>query len=132
MTCHNRRCRSLYPKRLHDFRRIDHDSPQLAAMLAERADIVDRATDLVEHMLDDVVVVDADRSQGSGPGATVGGRLPHVDRRPPARTADELRQGHDESFHEAAVDGIPISDKLTRFAGDNYMPSCAPPLDLTN
>ena len=42
---------------LHDFRRIDHDSPQLAAMLAERADIVDRATDIVEHMLDDVVVV---------------------------------------------------------------------------
>ena len=42
---------------LHDFRRIDHDSPQLAAMLAERADIVDRATDIVEHMLDEVVVV---------------------------------------------------------------------------
>ena len=42
---------------LHDFRRIDHDSPQLAAMLAERADIVDRATDIVEQMLDEVVVV---------------------------------------------------------------------------
>ena len=41
-----------------------------------------------------------------------------------------LRQGHNEAFHEAAVDGIPISDKLTRFAGDNEMPTCAPPLDL--
>ena len=116
---------------LHDFRRIDHDSPQLAAMLAERADIVDRATDLVEHMLDDVVVVMPTDPKGLAlvPQWEADYRTLIANRR---EYSDELRQGHDESFHEAAVDGIPISDKLTRFAGDNYMPSCAAPLDLTN
>ncbi len=116
---------------LHDFRRIDHDSPQLAAMLAERADIVDRATDLVEHMLDEVVVVMPADPKGLAlvPQWEADYRTLIANRR---EYSDELRQGHDESFHEAAVDGIPISDKLTRFAGDNYMPSCAAPLDLTN
>ena len=116
---------------LHDFRRIDHDSPQLAAMLAERADIVDRATDLVEHMLDEVVVVMPTDRKGLAlvPQWEADYRTLIANRR---EYSDELRQGHDESFHEAAVDGIPISDKLTRFADDNYMPSCAAPLDLTN
>ena len=116
---------------LHDFRRIDHDSPQLAAMLAERADIVDRATDLVEHMLDEVVVVLPTDRKGLAlvPQWEADYRTLIANRR---EYSDELRQGHDESFHEAALDGIPISDKLTRFAGDNYMPSCAAPLDLTN
>ena len=31
-----------------------------------------------------------------------------------------------------AVEGIPISEKLEQFAGDNEMPSCAPPHDLAN
>ena len=68
---------------LHDFRRIDHDSPQLAAMLAERGrhhrpgDRHRRAHARRGRR------GDADRPQGPGPGATVGGRLPHVDRQPP-------------------------------------------------
>ena len=45
---------------------------------------------------------------------------------------DRLRGGENEPFTEAAVDGIPISDQLEQFAGDNEMPSCAPPRDLAN
>ena len=45
---------------------------------------------------------------------------------------DALRAGENEPFTEAAVDGIPISEKLEQFAGDNEMPSCAPPRDLAN
>ena len=78
---------------LHDFRRIDHDSPQLAAMLAERADIVDQATDIVEHDARRRRRRDADRRQGPGPRAAVGGRLPHVHRATAATYTDELRQG---------------------------------------
>ena len=100
-----------------------------AAMLAERADIVDRATDIVEQMLDDVVAVAADRRQGPGARAAVGGRLPHVPRRPPRVRRRRCAPGTNEPFAETAVDGIPISEKLSRFAGDNDMPDCAPPLD---
>ena len=90
-------------------------------MLAERADIVDRATDIVEHMLDDVVAVMPTDPKGQAlvPQWEADYRTLIANRR---EYSDELRQGHDEPFHETAVDGIPISDKLTRFAGDNYMP----------
>ena len=60
----------------------------------------------------------------------MGGRLPHLPRATAASSADELRAGRNEPFAETAVDGIPISDKLATFAGDNDMPSCAPPIDL--
>ena len=46
--------------------------------------------------------------------------------------ADVLRAGRQRAFTETAVDGIPISEKLERFAGDNEMPSCVPPLDTSN
>jgi hypothetical protein len=43
-----------------------------------------------------------------------------------------MRTGANEPFAETALDGIPISEKLEQFAGDNEMPSCAPPHDLAN
>ena len=45
--------------------------------------------------------------------------------------ADRLRAGEDVPFSETALDGIPISDKVEVFAGDNEMPACAPPVDLS-
>ena len=33
----------------------------------------------------------------------------------------------DGPFTETAVDGVPISERIETFAGDNEMPSCAPP-----
>ena len=68
---------------LRDFRRIDHGGPDEAAQLAERAGIVDHATDIVEQMLDDVVAAPPIRRQGPGDRAAMGGRLPHVHREPP-------------------------------------------------
>jgi hypothetical protein len=116
---------------LHDYRRIERGGPEEAAQLAERGDIVDRATGIVERMLDDVVAVEPTDAKGraivpqwqSDYRTYIGNRRDY---------ADVLRAGRDEPFREAAVDGIPISDKLTRFAGDNDMPSCAPPTDLAS
>ena len=116
---------------LHDFRRIDHDSPQLAAMLAERADIVDRATDIVEHMLDDVVVVMPTDPKGQALVPQWEADYRTLIARPP-RVRRRAARGSRRAVPETAVDGIPISDKLTGFAGDNDMPSSAAPLDLTN
>ena len=44
--------------------------------------------------------------------------------------SDGLRAGVNEPFAETTVDGIPISDKIARFAADNHMPACSPPTDL--
>lgn len=111
---------------LADFRRIDDDDP---AMVAERAGLVDAATDVVEAMLDDVVAVAPTDAKGQAivPRWEQDYRTYLMDRR---RYADELRAGRNIAFTETAVDGIPVSDKLATFAGDNEMPSCAPPIDL--
>ena len=112
--------------KLIDMRKIEEDD---RAMLAERADIVDRATDIVEQMLNAVVSVPPTDAKGQAivPDWETDYRRYLEDRRD---FADELRAGRNEPFAETAVDGIPISEKLATFAGDNRMPTCSPPIDL--
>lgn len=111
---------------LADYRRVDENDP---AMLAERGDLIDRVTDVIERMLDDVMAVDPTDEKGRAivPQWEADYRTYLEDRR---QFADELRAGRNEPFRETAVDGIPISEKLEVFAGDNEMPACAPPHDL--
>jgi hypothetical protein len=111
---------------LADLRRVDPNEP---GMLAERGDIVDKATDIVERMLADVVAVTPRDAKGQAlvPLWERDYRTYLEDRR---EFADDLRAGKNEPFAETAVDGIPISEKITVFAGDNRMPDCAPPTDL--
>ena len=112
---------------LADLRPVDEDDP---AMVAERGDIVDRATDVVEQMLDDVVAVAPQDAKGADlvPLWETDYRTHIEDRR---RFAERLRTGDNVPFTETAVDGIPLSDKLEVFASDNEMPACAPPHDLS-
>jgi hypothetical protein len=123
-------CESAQAERetLVDERVIDSGDP---SMLAERGDIVDEATDIVEAMLDDVVAVipTDDKGQAIVPQWEADYRTYLANRR---EFSDRLRAGENEPFTEKAVDGIPISEKLEQFAGDNEMPSCAPPHDLAN
>ena len=111
---------------LLDLRQIDEDDP---AMLVERAAIVDRATDIVEGMLDDIVAELPSDPKGRElvPRWEADFRAYLEDRR---QFAERLRGGENDAFVETAVDGIPISEKLAVFAADNEMPSCAPPHDL--
>ena len=112
---------------LADLRPVDEDDP---AMVAERGDLVDRATDVVEQMLDDVVAVAPQDDKGADlvPLWEADYRTHIEDRR---RFAERLRTGDNVAFTETAVDGIPLSDKLEVFASDNEMPACAPPHDLS-
>ena len=117
---------------LSDYRSIvDADDAEIAALVRERADIVDRATDIVERMLDDVVAVEPTDEKGRSivPQWEAEYRS-YIDGR---RTyADDLRAtGENLAFYEPGADGIPISERLETFAGDNEMPSCAPPRDLS-
>ena len=83
---------------LADFRRVDPDD---AAMLEERADIVDRATDIVEQMVDDVVAVTPTDEKGRAivPDWEADYRTYLQNRRD---FAEELRGGENVPFREAA------------------------------
>jgi hypothetical protein len=121
-------CTNAEAERLQlvDLRRVDANDK---AMLAERADIVDKATDIVQRMLDDVVAVAPRDAKGQQlvPQWERDYRIYIQDRRDFAAT---LREGRNDPFAETAVDGIPITEKLSTFAGDNHMANCSPPIDL--
>jgi len=111
---------------LADYRELAGED---AAMLAERADLVDQATDIVEDALDEVVVVIPidEKGQGIVPDWEADYRRYLADRR---TYSERLRNGEDVPFSETAIEGIPISERIERFANDNDMSSCAPPTDL--
>ena len=98
---------------------------------ADLADIVDRATDIIEQMLDDVVAGTPSDAKGQDlvPQWEADYRTYIADRR--AFTADLRDSGENLPFYETQVSGIPISEKLEVFAADNKMATCAPPRDLT-
>ena len=111
---------------LTDLRTLEQPTP---ADIAERAGLVDAATDVLERMLDDVVAVEPSDPRGREivPMWEADYRTWLEDRR---RYADELRDaGTNLPFYETSI-GIPISEKVATFAGDNEMPACAPPTDL--
>jgi hypothetical protein len=111
---------------LADLRRVD---PEDQAMMRERADIVDRATDIVEQMLDDVVAVTPDDEKGRAivPDWEADYRTYIGNRRD---FANELRRGENPPFREAEVEGVPISERIGTFAADNEMKACEPPRDV--
>jgi hypothetical protein len=111
---------------LADFRRID---PNDQAMLAERGDLIDRSTDIVEVMLNDVMsgTLTSEKARAIVPQWAEEYRIYIGNRRD---YATEVREGSNDLFREAEAGGIPISERLTVFANDNQMLSCAPPRDL--
>ncbi len=113
---------------LSDYRTIvDVD----AALIRERAAIVDRATDIIDEMLDDVVAELPDDTKGR---AIVPQWEDEYRRYVQSRRdySDDLREsGENLAFYEPATNGLPISERLETFAGDNEMPACAPPRDLS-
>ena len=113
---------------LADFRVISDGGPEF---IAERAEIVDAATDILEAMLDDVTAVPPSDEKGQGivPLWADEYRTYLGDRRTfTARLRETLEN---VPFYETGAGGIPISERLETFADDNEMPSCAPPRDLT-
>lgn len=116
---------------LSDYRVIVDAGDATAALMAERADIVDRATDIIERMLNDVVSVTPTDEKGQAivPLWEDEYRLYIGARRD---FSDELRStGENVPFYEPEVSSLPVSERLETFAGDNEMSACAPPRDLT-
>jgi len=111
---------------LADFRRID---PNDRAMLTERGDLIDRSTDILEAMLNDVMAgtLTSEKALAIVPQWADEYRTYIGNRRD---YASEVRNGSNDVFREAEAGGVPISQRLTVFANDNQMRSCAPPRDL--
>lgn len=113
---------------LTDLTRIDQPTPEL---IERRADIVDESTDILDAMLDDVVATTPTDEKGQAivPMWEAEYRTYLDDRR---TYADQLRASGDNlAFYETDADGIPISERIATFAGDNDMASCSPPIDLS-
>lgn len=112
---------------LADYRQIREGG---ADMIRERADIIDRATDMIESMIAEVNAERPADEKGRAivPLWTDEYAVYIADRR---RYADELRAtGENLPFYETMSE-VPVSERLETFAGDNRMSACAPPRDLS-
>lgn len=109
---------------------VEQELRELTLLASEdlnvRADLVVRSTDLLAEMLDDVTAVEPTDEKGQAlvPLWIADYQMLLDDR---YEYADQLRSGVDGPFTETAVQGVPITERLETWAGDNEMPSCAPP-----
>ena len=112
---------------LADFRLIEDAGPDA---LAERAAIVDEATDILEEMVRDIASVSPkdDKGRALVPQWLADYTTYLQDRR---EYANLLRSGVNEPFSETMTEGLPLSEKISTFAADNLAPSCKPPIDLS-
>ncbi|MFT4655871.1 MAG: hypothetical protein ACJAXA_002075 [Candidatus Aldehydirespiratoraceae bacterium] len=99
---------------------------QATGDLTARADLVVQSTDMMSDMLDDLISVEPADAKGQAivPDWITDYRTLLQDR---YDYADRLRDGQNVPYTETPVEGIPITERLESFAGDNEMPSCAPP-----
>ena len=91
-----------------------------------RADLVVESTNLLAAMLDEIT--DPLPSDEKGRAIVPDWKADYetlLDDR--YRYAERLRAGDNVAFTETAVNGVPITERIETFAGDNEMPSCAPP-----
>jgi hypothetical protein len=102
--------------------------------MRQRADLVDRATNVLEQMVDDItaIPVDNDRDREILAVFEENYRLVIDDRR---RYAQRLRSGDASPFNETVVAGGPVSNVVTDFTAGvkgNAVQACSPPYDLAN
>lgn len=121
-------CRTANVERdqLSDLRRIDEVGE---GALAERAELIDRATDIIEKMVSDVL---ADMPTSATDIALVDSWASYYrqwidDRR---IYTDVLRAGDNPPFAESMVEGSPISEYINDFTVANRMKPCSAPTDL--
>lgn len=109
------------------------DEPTLEQMV-QRADIVDRATDIVEEMLDAIVAIPVatDRDRAVLDVFEENYRLVIADRR---RYTAHLREGDPSRYTETVVAGGPVTNVVSDFTAGvkgNNVPECSPPRELAN
>ncbi|MFM8858093.1 MAG: hypothetical protein ACKOI2_13035 [Actinomycetota bacterium] len=121
-------CRAANVERdgLSDLRRIDDVGE---GALSERAELIDRATDIIEQMVTDVT---AEKPTSATDVALIDSWASYYrqwieDRR---IYTDVLRSGDNPPFAESMVEGSPISEYINDFTVANRMKPCSAPTDL--
>lgn len=121
-------CRTANVQRdeLADLRRIDEVGE---GALAQRAELIDRATDIIDEMLSEIV---AQQPSSATDISLVRSWETYYrqwieDRRTYAAV---LRTGENPPFAESMVDGSPISEYINDFTIANRMKPCSAPTDL--
>ena len=111
---------------LADLSTIDPADPEA---LNHKADIIDKATSSLEDVLDSIAADVPSTAKGKElvPEWIADYRIYVKDRRD--YTAG-MRKGTLDEFSESIVEGIPITERLGKFARENHMPACQPPRDL--
>lgn len=102
-----------------------------SAALAQRAELVETATNALATMLDEIEKIPPADAKGRAivPMWLAEYRTYISDRRD---YVAQLRKGSITVFAESMVEGVPISERLSKFARENDAPSCQPPLDLVS
>jgi hypothetical protein len=121
-------CRNanLERDKLVDLRRINSVEGDA---LAERADIIDKATVIIQKMLDDVtaeVPTGVDDARLMEKWRSI--YLSWIDAR--VNYTAKLRTGVNAPFAESMLEGSPESDSINDFTTNNRMTSCSSPMDL--
>lgn len=108
--------------------KIDSRDP---AALAERANLVEQATNQLSSMLDTIEARPPSDEKGRAivPLWIKEYRRYIQDRRD---YIAQLRSGSIRVFAETMVEGVPITERLSKFARENLADSCQPPLDLVS
>jgi hypothetical protein len=105
--------------------------PNDVVALKKKADLVDRATNSLEAAINKIAVdIPADaKGKAIVPAWIADYRIYIKDRR---AFAEALRTATQRPFFaETEVEGVPISERLGKFARENDMKACQPPLDLS-
>ncbi len=114
---------------LTDLRPIVDVGPEL---IRERADIVDRATDILETDARTTSSPCSPATRRAAPSCPCGKPTTGSTSRIAATSPTRLREtGENRAFYETEIDAIPISERIATFAGDNEMATCSPPYDLS-
>lgn len=113
---------------LEDLTAMDPNDP---AALKRKADLVEKATDSLERAIDDIAAdtpADA-KGQAIVPDWIAEYRIYLEDRRDFIRA---LRSADRRPFFaETEVGGVPVSERISKFARENDMRSCQAPYDLS-
>lgn len=111
---------------LSNLDRVDRNDP---ASLAIRADLVEKATNTLDSMLDDIELISPTSEKGKAlvPKWIADYRTYIEDRRDYIQS---MREGRLPTFSETQVDSVPISERIGKFARENNMRACQPPIDL--
>ena len=95
--------------------------------MLQRADVVDRATDILEAELAEVTAVRPPTERDRTLVDEYRELLPRSSSPTGARYTARLRQFELQPYGETLVDGGPVTNLLTDFAVVNEIPACAPP-----